>query len=204
MNRDNHRHRVAMHGLEGGVVTGIDLDDPLRVLVQFLDVDSGAKAPALGANHDHPHFGISPKGFDVLRQGLNRGLGFSAADRSENIRRTAEVARLFADAGLLALVSFISPYAADRQRARELHAASGLAFFEVHVDCPLPEAERRDPKGLYRKARAGEIKGFTGIDDPYEAPQAPELRLPTHELSIDETVEKVLSLIEARGIIAPA
>ena len=141
---------------------------------------------------------------DVLRQGLNRGLGFSAADRSENIRRTAEVARLFADAGLLALVSFISPYAADRQRARELHAASGLAFFEVHVDCPLPEAERRDPKGLYRKARAGEIKGFTGIDDPYEAPQAPELRLPTHELSIDETVEKVLSLIEARGIIAPA
>jgi bifunctional enzyme CysN/CysC len=114
---------------------------------------------------------------DNVRHGLNADLGFSAADRAENIRRIGEVARLFADAGVMALVPVISPYRADRDRARAIHEAVGLRFVEVFVDTPLDVCEARDPKGLYAKARAGEIRGFTGIDDPYEAPEHPDLRL---------------------------
>ena len=114
---------------------------------------------------------------DNLRHGLNADLGFSAADRSENIRRVGEVARLFADAGVVALVPVISPYRADRDRVRAIHEAVGVPFVEVFVDTPLDVCEARDPKGLYAKARAGELKGFTGIDDPYEAPVDPDLRL---------------------------
>ncbi|HZM37799.1 MAG TPA: adenylyl-sulfate kinase [Acidimicrobiales bacterium] len=118
---------------------------------------------------------------DNLRHGLNADLGFTAADRSENIRRVGEVARLFADAGVVALVPVISPYRADRDRARAIHESAGVPFVEVFVDTPLEVCEARDPKGLYAKARAGEIKGFTGIDDPYEAPHHPDLRLtPDH------------------------
>ena len=114
---------------------------------------------------------------DNVRHGLNADLGFSAADRTENIRRIGEVARLFADAGVVALVPVISPYRSDRERARAIHEAVGLAFVEVFVDTPLAVCEQRDPKGLYAKARAGEITGFTGIDDPYEPPEHPDLRL---------------------------
>jgi bifunctional enzyme CysN/CysC len=114
---------------------------------------------------------------DNLRHGLNADLGFAAADRTENIRRVGEVARLFADAGVVALVPVISPYRADRDRARSIHEAVGLRFVEVFVDTPLELCESRDPKGLYAKARAGEIVGFTGIDDPYESPERPDLRL---------------------------
>ncbi|MGH9191853.1 MAG: adenylyl-sulfate kinase [Acidimicrobiales bacterium] len=114
---------------------------------------------------------------DNLRHGLNADLGFSAADRTENIRRVGEVARLFADAGVVALVPVISPYRVDRDRARAIHRAVGLRFVEVFVDTPLEVCESRDPKGLYAKARAGDIVGFTGIDDPYEAPERPDLRL---------------------------
>lgn len=114
---------------------------------------------------------------DNLRHGLNGDLGFSADDRDENVRRASEVARLFADAGVVALVPLISPYRAGRDRARELHSAADLRFVEVFVDTPIELCEQRDPKGLYAKARAGEIKGFTGIDDPYEEPLAPELVL---------------------------
>jgi bifunctional enzyme CysN/CysC len=114
---------------------------------------------------------------DNLRHGLNGNLGFDAADRTENVRRAGEVARLFADAGVIAIVPLISPYAADRDRVRARHDETGLRFFEVFVDTPLEECERRDPKGLYVKARAGELKGFTGIDDPYEAPTRPDLVL---------------------------
>jgi bifunctional enzyme CysN/CysC len=114
---------------------------------------------------------------DNLRHGLNADLGFSAEDRGENIRRVSEVARLFADAGVVALVPVISPYRADRDRARQIHEAVGLRFVEVFVDTPLALCEQRDPKGLYARARAGEITGFTGIDDPYEAPEHPDLRL---------------------------
>ena len=107
---------------------------------------------------------------DNLRHGLNGDLGFSADDRAENVRRVGEVARLFADAGVVALVPLISPYRAGRDHARALHEAAGLPFVEVFVDTPIEVCEQRDPKGLYAKARAGELTGFTGIDDPYEAP----------------------------------
>jgi adenylyl-sulfate kinase len=114
---------------------------------------------------------------DNVRHGLNADLGFSAADRVENVRRVAHVARLMADAGLVVLVPVISPYRADRDRARELHSVAGLDFIEVFVDTPLELCEQRDPKGLYAKARAGELTGMTGIDDPYEPPLVPEVTL---------------------------
>lgn len=114
---------------------------------------------------------------DNLRHGLNGDLGFSAADRAENVRRVGHVARLLGDAGVVALVPLISPYRADRDLVRALHAEADLPFVEVFVDTPVELCEQRDPKGLYRKARAGEITGFTGIDDPYEAPPSPELVL---------------------------
>ncbi len=128
---------------------------------------------------------------DNLRQGLNGDLGFSAADRSENIRRIGEVARLFADAGVVAVVPVISPYRADRDRVRHIHAAADLLFVEVFVDTPIEVCEARDPKGLYVRARAGEISGFTGIDDPYEAPQDPEVIIDTSVTSVDEAVAAI-------------
>ncbi len=138
---------------------------------------------------------------DNVRLGINKNLGFSEADRTENIRRIGEVAKLFGDAGVIALSSFISPYKADRDRVRELHDNANLEFIEVFVDCSLEEAERRDPKGLYKKARAGEIKNFTGIDDPYEAPERPEIHLKTDEMSLEEEVELILEFLLNRGVI---
>ena len=133
---------------------------------------------------------------DNLRQGLNGDLGFSAEDRTENVRRVGEVARLFADAGVVALVPVISPYRADRDRVRSIHELADLPFVEVFVDTPLEVCEARDPKGLYAKARAGEITGFTGIDDPYEAPEAPELRLTPDDGGPDAQAARVLALLE--------
>jgi bifunctional enzyme CysN/CysC len=138
---------------------------------------------------------------DNLRHGLNADLGFSAADRAENVRRTAHAARLLADAGVVAIPSLVSPYRADREVARRLHEEAGIAFFEVFVDTPLEECERRDPKGLYARARAGEIKGFTGIDDPYEAPEAPDVRLEPSD--VDAAVDRVWAALVARGVVAP-
>ncbi len=114
---------------------------------------------------------------DNLRHGLNADLGFSAADRAENVRRVGEVARLLADAGLVALVPVVSPYLADRDRVRAAHDTAGLRFVEVFVDTPLALCEERDPKGLYARARAGELTGLTGVDDPYEPPPSPDLHL---------------------------
>jgi adenylyl-sulfate kinase len=131
---------------------------------------------------------------DNVRHGLNADLGFSAEDRSENVRRVGEVARLMADAGLVVLVPVISPYVADRQRVRAAHEAAGLTFVEVFVDTPLEMCEQRDPKGLYRLARAGELTGFTGIDDPYEPPPAPELRV--IPAALDAQVAAVVDLIK--------
>ena len=136
---------------------------------------------------------------DNVRHGLNADLGFSTEDREENIRRVAHVAQLFADAGVVALVPVISPYRAGRRLARDLHAAAGLPFVEVWVSTPLDECERRDPKGLYAKARAGELRGFTGIDDAYEPPEAAELVLATHELSVDSAVALVLEQLGPDG-----
>jgi bifunctional enzyme CysN/CysC len=134
---------------------------------------------------------------DNLRHGLNADLGFNAEARAENVRRVGEVARLFADAGVVVVVPLISPYRADRDRVREAHAVAELPFYEVHVDTPIELCEARDPKGLYAKARAGEIKGFTGIDDPYEAPLAPELVLTPTDGSPAEQAARVLQLLES-------
>ena len=136
---------------------------------------------------------------DNLRHGLNGDLGFSADDRSENVRRVGEVARLFADAGVVALVPLISPYRADRDRARAAHAAADLPFYEVFVNTPIEECEARDPKGLYAKARAGEITGFTGIDDPYEATLAPDLELTHADGDPAAQAQLVLDLLHRAG-----
>jgi bifunctional enzyme CysN/CysC len=139
---------------------------------------------------------------DNVRHGLNKDLGFTAQDRVENIRRVAEVARLMVDAGLIVLVSFISPFRSERRMARELFAPG--EFYEVFVDTPLAEAERRDVKGLYRKARRGELKNFTGIDSPYETPEAPEIRIDTTALSADEAAGRVIAHLELRKVIGGA
>lgn len=141
---------------------------------------------------------------DNIRLGINKNLGFSAEDRTENIRRIGEVAKLFVDTGVIVLSSFVSPYRADRDVVRKLHADAGIDFIEVYVDVPLAEAEKRDPKGLYKKARAGEIKNFTGISDPYEAPEHAELVLPSHEMSLQQEVDALLKLLSARGILPAA
>ncbi|PRX50163.1 adenylylsulfate kinase /sulfate adenylyltransferase subunit 1 [Prauserella shujinwangii] len=133
---------------------------------------------------------------DNLRHGLNSDLGFSSADRAENVRRTGEVARLFADSGVIAIVSLISPYRADRDRVRAAHADAGLPFVEVFVDTPLELCESRDPKGLYARARRGEITGFTGIDDPYEAPSSPDVVLRPAESDPAAMVSEILAFLD--------
>lgn len=136
---------------------------------------------------------------DNIRFGLNRDLGFSPHDRIENIRRIGEVARLFADAGAVVLSAFISPYRADRDRVRTMLPPG--KFVEIFVDTPLDICEARDPKGLYRKARAGEISGFTGLDAPYEAPEHPEVHLETEDLSVDESARRVIRYLEEQPIL---
>lgn len=138
---------------------------------------------------------------DNVRLGINKNLGFSAEDRTENIRRIGEIAKLFVDSGVLVLSSFISPYREDREKVRALHDESGFAFIEVFIDCSLAAAEERDPKGLYKKARAGEIKNFTGIDDPYEEPLNPEIHLHTDKMTLEEEVEILISYLEENGFI---
>lgn len=138
---------------------------------------------------------------DNIRLGINKNLGFSAEDRTENIRRIGEISKLFVDTGVITLSSFISPYRADRDVVRALHESAGMDFIEVYVDCDLSEAERRDPKGLYKKARAGEIKGFTGIDDPYEAPVKPELHIRSDQLTVDQELDLLLGELDRRGIL---
>lgn len=136
-----------------------------------------------------------------LRHGLNQNLGFTPEDRAENVRRAGEVCRLMADAGVIVLASFVSPYGADRAKVRALHEAMGLPFFEVFVDVPVEVAAARDPKGLYKKAQAGGIANFTGLSQGYEAPANPELTVRTHEVSLDEGVAQVLALLRARGVL---
>lgn len=142
---------------------------------------------------------------DNVRHGLNKNLGFSAADREENIRRIGEVARLFADTGVLTLSSFISPYRKDRDQVRRINEDSGLAFIEILIDVPIEICESRDPKGLYRKARealaAGHGLGFTGIDDPYEAPEAPDLVIHNDRITPLEAAAQVLDYMESRRLL---
>lgn len=138
---------------------------------------------------------------DNVRFGLNKDLGFSEADRNENIRRIAEVSKLFADSATIAITSFISPYRADRDSARELHKKAGLPFVEVYIDIPISVAEERDPKGLYKKARAGEIKEFTGISAPYEEPLKPEVHVLNDKITVEEAVQQIVDYLEAQKYI---
>jgi adenylylsulfate kinase len=138
---------------------------------------------------------------DNVRHGLNRDLGFAPADRIENIRRIGEVCRLLYDAGLVVLTAFISPYRADRSTVRDLHPAGG--FVEVHVDTPIEVCEARDVKGLYAKARAGDIPDFSGISAPYEAPTDPELTVDTSRAELEACVARVLDDLAGRGVLAP-
>ena len=133
---------------------------------------------------------------DNLRHGLNADLGFGAADRAENVRRVGEVSKLLADAGVTSIVSLVSPYRADRDRARAAHLDAGLPFVEIFVDTPLEICEARDPKGLYAKARAGELTQFTGIDDPYEAPLSPNLVLRPEDGDVSAQADLVMALLE--------
>jgi len=167
---------------------------------------SGKSTVAVAAEHlllERGHHAYRLDG-DNIRHGLCGDLGFSAEDRSENIRRIAHVASLFADSGLICLCSFISPYRALRRQVRDIHDKAGNLFFEVFVDVPLDVAEQRDPKGLYAKARGGEIKNFTGIDDPFEAPEKPELILPTHEQPVADSARQIVDMLEAAGVLNSA
>ena len=139
---------------------------------------------------------------DNIRMGINKNLGFSAADRKENIRRIGEIAKLFVDAGVITLTSFISPYAEDRDMVRALHTDAGMDFVEIFVDCSLEVAEQRDPKGLYKKARAGEIKNFTGIDDPYEPPEQPEIILKSDQLTLEQEVDCLVQFLQEHEFIS--
>lgn len=138
---------------------------------------------------------------DNVRFGLNKDLGFSEADRNENIRRISEVAKLFTDSTAVTLTSFISPYKKDRQSARELHEAAKLPFVEVYVDVPIEVAEQRDPKGLYKKARAGVIPEFTGISAPYEAPDNAEIHIKSHELTVEEAVKQIYDYLKEKKYV---
>src|SRR5436305_1471298 len=139
---------------------------------------------------------------DNIRHGLNKNLGFSAADREENIRRIGEVAKLFADSGIITMTSFISPYRRDRDEVRALHAAGEIPFIEVYVNTPIETCETRDPKGLYKKARAGQLKNFTGIDDPYEAPCKPELTIDATKISPQDATIQVMEYLQKQGHLA--
>lgn len=178
--RDERPHRGATVWLTGLSGSG---KSTIAVAVERALVDAGRPAYRLDG--------------DNLRLGLNADLGFSAADRDENVRRAGEVALLLADAGVVALVPLISPYREGRDRARAAHVAAGVPFLEVYVDTPIELCEQRDPKGLYAKARAGEITGFTGIDDPYEAPEAPELVVTPGDGTPDEQAAAVLAALAA-------
>lgn len=136
---------------------------------------------------------------DNVRHGLNKDLGFSDDDRIENIRRIGEVAKLFVDAGLIVVTAFISPFRSERQMVREL--VEDNEFIEIHMNTPLDTCEQRDPKGLYKKARAGEIKHFTGIDSAYEAPIEPELELDSSVLGVDECVDSIIRLMIERNVL---
>ena len=138
---------------------------------------------------------------DVIRQGLNKDLGFSAEDRAENIRRISEVSKLFALAGQICFVAFISPYSKDRDFARKVHADAGLKFYECHISASLEVCEARDVKGLYKKARDGIIKNFTGISDPYEEPPNPELNVNTGELTLDQSQALVIKHMKDEGVL---
>jgi adenylylsulfate kinase len=186
-------------------ITKQDREKLLRqkgVVIWFTGLPSSGKSTVANAVEkkifEHGHLSLVLDG-DNIRHGLNKNLGFSPEDREENIRRIGEVAKLFADAGLIAMTSFISPYRKDRDKARGLMKDG--EFIEVFVKIPLDVAEQRDPKGLYKKARAGEIKEFTGISAPYEEPLNPEIVMDTSKLDVTQCRDIVINKLEEEGII---
>lgn len=189
----------------GGNVSKVDREDLLRQkgVVIWLTGLSGSGKSTLACEIEKKlvargHLSYVLDG-DNIRFGLNKNLGFSPQDREENIRRIGEVGKLFADAGIITLTAFISPYREDRNKARAL--LSDGEFIEIYVKCSVEECEKRDVKGLYRKARAGEIKDFTGISAPYEEPCAPELILETAELTVDQAANRVIQYLADQEII---
>jgi adenylylsulfate kinase len=189
------------------MVSGMSTPKAENLTWHIGEVDREARAAAHGHRGAVLWFtGLSGSGAfayvldgDNVRHGLNSDLGFAPEDRVENIRRIGEVARLFADAGGLVLSAFISPYREDRDRVRRLMGPG--EFIEVFVDTPLEICEARDPKGLYKKARAGEISNFTGLDAPYEVPENPEVHLETANLSVDEAAAQVIRYLDAQNIL---
>ena len=188
-----------------GSITKQDRERLLRqkgVVIWFTGLPSSGKSTVANAVEkkifEHGNLSLVLDG-DNIRHGLNKNLGFSPEDREENIRRIGEVAKLFADAGLIAMTSFISPYRKDRDKARELMKDG--EFIEVFVKVPLDVAEQRDPKGLYKKARAGEIKEFTGISAPYEEPLNPEIVMDTSKLDVTQCRDIIINKLEEKGII---
>jgi bifunctional enzyme CysN/CysC len=186
--------RAAASGLRGGTVWFTGLSGSGKSSVAF-EVERRL------VHAGRPAFVLDG---DRLRSGLNADLGFDRAAREENVRRVAHVARLFAEAGVLALVSLISPYAEGRRLARGLHESAGLPFLEVYVSTPLEVCRERDPKGLYAKARRGELDRMTGIDDPYEPPEHPDLELPAHRMSVEQAADAVLLALAAAGLAPPS
>jgi bifunctional enzyme CysN/CysC len=168
--------------------TGLPASGKSTVAIAVEEALVGAGAPAFVLDGDN------------LRHGLNGDLGFDEGARSENVRRTAHVAKLFAEAGVIALVSLVSPYAADRESAAALHAGAGVAFLEVYVDAPLAVCQSRDPKGLYARARSGELRDLTGVGSPYEPPSHPDLVLHSGGEAVDAAVERVMELLVARSL----
>lgn len=186
-------HREQLHGHAGRVVWLTGLSGAGKSTI------ASALESALHARGRHTYVLDG----DHIRHGLNRDLGFGESDRTENIRRVAEVARLFVDAGIIVIAAFISPLRTQREAARALFAPGD--FFEVYVDTPLAVAEARDPKGLYRKARSGHLQQFTGVDAPYEPPLDAQLVLPAHRWSPEQCVQALLSLLDsAPSVTRPA
>lgn len=183
------RHRAAITGGEGLTLwmTGLSGSGKSTIAhaVEHALVSQGRAAYVLDG--------------DNVRHGLNGDLGFSKSDRAENVRRLGEVAKLMADAGIVSIVPAISPYAVDRDRARQAHEEMDLTFVEVFVDTPLEICEQRDPKGLYAKARRGEIEEFTGVSDPYEEPNSPDLHLKTEDTSVEDSVARILKIVGLSG-----
>ncbi|CAB4484708.1 adenylylsulfate kinase [Rhizophagus irregularis DAOM 181602=DAOM 197198] len=191
-----------------GQVTRSERENLLKqkgLTIWFTGLSASGKSTLASVLEQHLlHLGISSYRLDGdnIRFGLNKNLGFGPDDRTENIRRIAEVAKLFADSTTIALTSFISPYKADRDSARKLHEDNGIPFIEVFVDAPLEVVEQRDPKGLYKKAKAGEIKEFTGISSPYEPPTSPELHIQTDKTTIEESVKILVNYLKEKKYIS--
>jgi len=171
---------------------------------------SGSGKSTISVALEHALVQYQPKSYfvyrldgDNLRFGLNKDLGFSPADRKENVRRVSEVAKLFAEAGAIVICGLISPYKEDRRYAREIHRNASLPFLEVFVDAPLKVVQERDPKGLYKKVAEGKIKNFTGVDAPYEVPEAPEVHIQTAETSVTEAANIIMLKLDAVGINLP-